>query len=307
MGRPLRQLVLLTISTTNSAAVPSEQGSTSDSPPIVAGVVAAVAGAAVIALAVFLKKRGASTKKTANPPPAVPSTHDGNGNPEQGRDQPPHVRPSTTVVVAGGNEGNKSPSHQHNASILRDAPVETDGAGGGEVVLPSAPASQYAKNGAAAGLAGEDDAAGGSEEKKSLPATASITTASTAAMSTADRDEIAQFHQNQCVANDGTSVSGGPEPGEASGGDRAGAPAATGRNNSASDIGLGNAVLAAAQELARSCQIPGVSEAAGAVCMMVNLTTDSRENVRASEVRLRQCRTVVLALKRAAKVADTVS
>ncbi|CAM9364389.1 unnamed protein product [Pylaiella littoralis] len=67
-------------------------------------------------------------------------------------------------------------------------------------------------------------------------------------------------------------------------------------------MGLGQAVLAAAQELARSCQILGVSEAAGAVCIMANLFSDRRENDKTSASRLRQCRSMVLALKRADKV-----
>ncbi|CAM9581545.1 unnamed protein product, partial [Scytosiphon promiscuus] len=58
-----------------------------------------------------------------------------------------------------------------------------------------------------------------------------------------------------------------------------------------------------AHELAQHCQIPGISEAAAAVYIMTKLVTDSRESSRASESRLRQCRTIVMALKRAAKVA----
>ena len=40
---------------------------------------------------------------------------------------------------------------------------------------------------------------------------------------------------------------------------------------------------------------------------MANLVTDNRENTRASETRLRQCRTVILALRRATKVAEQVN
>lgn len=75
----------------------------------------------------------------------------------------------------------------------------------------------------------------------------------------------------------------------------------------ASDIGLAQAVLVAAQELAQQCQIPGVCEAATAVCMMAKLMTDSRDNARTSGTRLRQCNTIVIALKRAARVAKDVS
>ncbi|CAM9373156.1 unnamed protein product, partial [Scytosiphon promiscuus] len=71
---------------------------------------------------------------------------------------------------------------------------------------------------------------------------------------------------------------------------------------SSGDLGLGQAVLVAAQELARSCQVPGISEAAGVLCIMANLFIDSRENDKASDTRLRQCRSIVMALKRAGKV-----
>lgn len=97
----------------------------------------------------------------------------------------------------------------------------------------------------------------------------------------------------------------GPELDEASRGP--GTSSSADRQNSAGDIGLGNAVLAAAQELARSCQVPGVSKAAAAVCIVANMVTDSCENDRASESRLRQCHTIVMALKRAAKVAEKVT
>ncbi|CAM9383003.1 unnamed protein product [Ectocarpus fasciculatus] len=110
-------------------------------------------------------------------------------------------------------------------------------------------------------------------------------------MSTAEQEEISEYRQRQREA-DAASVAGEPKSeGEAAS-----------REGSASDIGLGQAVLAAAQELARSCQILGVSEAAGAVCIMANLFSDRRENDKTSASRLRQCRSMVLALKRADKV-----
>ena len=94
------------------------------------------------------------------------------------------------------------------------------------------------------------------------------------------------------------SLTNGSGVGEAS-------PAAS-RNNSAGNIGLGHAVLAAAQELAHHCQVPGISEAASVVCIMANLVTDSRDVSSGSESRLRQCRSIVVVLKRAEKVVDLV-
>lgn len=197
--------------------------------------------------------------------------------------------------------------------------MEADEADGGGIAPPSAPAeasldttqvrssAEHADNAVKdrdAGLAG-DDAAGGSAEKH-FAGTAPIATASTANMSTTERDEVAQFHQRR-RAGDAASTAGGPKPDEASGRAVPGASSDAGRRNSGGDIGIGHAVLAAAQELALHCQVPGVSEAAAAVCIMANMATDSRDNVRASESRLRLCRTIVLALKRAAKVAEKVS
>ncbi|CAN0238596.1 unnamed protein product, partial [Pylaiella littoralis] len=249
--------------------------------------------------------------------PAVVSTRD-DGSLEQGRAQPPDARPPSSAGLAVGDENNQSPL-THNASPHRHTPVEADNDDGEGIVPPSTPASiggqvqssaEQAKDAPTAAadaakdrgtwLAG-DDAAGGSTEKSST-ATTSIATASTANMSTAERDEVAQFHQRQRAA-DAAPIAGGPKPEEASGGGP-GVSSEAGRQTSAGDIGLGNAVLAAAQELSRSCQIPGVSEAAAAVCIIANMVADSRENDRASESRLRRCHTIVMALKRAAKVAE---
>lgn len=193
-----------------------------------------------------------------------------------------------------------APSHQDNASLHRQTlTTEVDGVDrAGIVPLPAAaalegdvqPSAEHAAKDCRARLASD-----GSAEK--LPAA----TTSTANLSTAERDELSQFHQRERVT-DAAPVSSELKPEEAS----SGGPGAADHQNSA-DIGLGRAVLAAAQELAHHCQIPGVSEAATAVCMMANLVTDGRDNARASESRLRQCSTVVMALKRAAKVADKVS
>ncbi|CAM9214903.1 unnamed protein product, partial [Ectocarpus sp. 8 AP-2014] len=157
--------------------------------------------------------------------------------------------------------------------------------------------SHLQAGGAGGGGTGASTAAGGTTTTD----TTSTATNSTANVSTAERAELAEFHRQQVGAVGGTSsVGSGPRPEEASGGGRA-ATAATGapsaeadRQNSAGDIGLRQAVLAAAQELARSCQVPGISEAAGVLCIMAN--------DKASDSRLRQCRSIVLALKRAEKV-----
>ena len=106
-------------------------------------------------------------------------------------------------------------------------------------------------------------------------------------------------------------AAGGPRPrsAEAFGGGGGGedSSATTRHHGSAGNIGLGHAVLTAAQELAHHCQVPGISEAAAMLCIMANLVADSRENDRASDSRLRQCRSIVIALERAEKVVGKVS
>ena len=313
-----------TTSTASPAASSPQRNSSSDSTPIVAGVFSAVAGAALIALAVVLKRRRGSSLKTRPRTPAVPATHDDDSL-ERRHAQPSGFFPPpySAVAVAGGGGGNPS-SRQNKTRPRRQTPPETDGADGGCIVQPSAPPPLYehaapsagdTSKAAAAqsrdpGGVGEYEARGQAEPTAATASiattSASIATTSTANLSTAEREELAEFHQRQ-HAGCADPVSGEPRGNDATGG---GAPVTTpGADplDSAGDIGLGQAVLVAAQELAHHCQIPGVSEAAGAVCIMANLVTDSRDNARASETRLRQCRTIVMALKRAARVADKVS
>ena len=317
------------------AVTPPAPAPASYSTPIVAGVVSAVAGAALIALGVFLKRRRSSKQKTGSPPP-VPPSYDGD-NLEQGHD--PSERASTSAAPAVGNlqnyhrcdsssysdtpghaHGNdvsaslavgpaqsitehvrhataaadggvrkKSPSREDTASPHRRTPVRGDAVIVESIVPPSAPTAPPAEF-IGAGLAGEEDAT----------AATSFATVSTANMSTVEQEEVAQFRQRQLPAD---AVAIGPtKEGEA-----LGASSSTSRRGSNGDIGLGQAVLAAAQELARSCQIPGVSEAAGVLCIMANLFTDSRDIDQASKSRLRQCRSIVLALTRADKVVAKVS
>lgn len=71
-------------------------------------------------------------------------------------------------------------------------------------------------------------------------------------------------------------------------------------------IGIATAVAESAHELARSSQIPGVSETAAAVSILVNLLTDNQDNKKSAEASLRRCRSIVTMLQRAAKVLDKV-
>lgn len=281
-----------------------EQGSSSDSTPIVTGVLSAVAGAALIAFAVVSKRRRLAKQKNTPPPLSLPTYNGDDDNLEHGRGLPQLVPPPSYEAVLALGDGSDNPP----------APdYEADGIGGAGIVAPLAPASLVGPTRSStepAANASEDCDTGlvrvGTADSSAgkLTDTASTATASTANVSSHERAELAQFHQRQGMAVDPSSVASGPE--EAAGGG-SGAPPATDRQNPTGDLGLGHAVLAAAQELAYHCQVPGISEAAGVLCIMANLVTDSRESDRANDSRLRQCRSIVMALKRAEKVVGTVS
>ncbi|CAN0080537.1 unnamed protein product, partial [Ectocarpus sp. 12 AP-2014] len=126
-------------------------------------------------------------------------------------------------------------------------------------------------------------------EQSLLPLT---TTNSTADMSTEERTaEVAGFGFSVDESADGPRSAVAPAP--------AAVPAG-GRRRMSSGVGYGQAVLAAAEELARHCQIPGVSEAATAVSILIHLVVDNRDLTSSPEVK--RCRSIVMMLERAAKV-----
>ena len=268
-----------------------------------------MAVAALIALAGFLRRRRSHQKTTDAPAVLLARDNGDDDHVERGLEQNPNFFPpapapiarpvqsstehpptSTVAFLAVSDRDEEPPAYQDVASSHRHTPAEADVNDGGGIKPRSAPAPRD-------GGADEEDAAGGVTKKSSETATV-IPTVSTANMSTAEQEEVAQFRQSQRAAD---AVAGGATK------EALGASSSASQQNSGGDIGLGQAVLAAAQELARSCQIPGVSEAAGVLCIMANLFTDSRGNDQASKSRLRQCRSIVLALKRADKVVAKVS
>ncbi|CAB1116130.1 unnamed protein product [Ectocarpus sp. CCAP 1310/34] len=80
------------------------------------------------------------------------------------------------------------------------------------------------------------------------------------------------------------------------------APAAApaGRRRTSNALGYGEAMLVAAKDLAHHCQIPGVSEAATAVSILIHLVLDNRDLT--SSAGVKRCRSIVMMLERAAKV-----
>lgn len=79
------------------------------------------------------------------------------------------------------------------------------------------------------------------------------------------------------------------------------------RRTSDGGIGYGQAVMEAAQELTEHCQIPGVSEAATVVFILVRLVSDTRDNVGRGDAGVKRCRSIVMMLERAAKVLGKAS
>eukprot|EP00904_Undaria_pinnatifida_P011787 jgi/Undpi1/7739/HiC_scaffold_23.g10212.m1 len=71
-------------------------------------------------------------------------------------------------------------------------------------------------------------------------------------------------------------------------------------------IGVAPAVLGVAQELARMSQMPGVTEVAGLVIVLMNLVMDSSEVVRDADSMVKRCRSVLGLLQRADGVLQQV-
>lgn len=73
-------------------------------------------------------------------------------------------------------------------------------------------------------------------------------------------------------------------------------------------IGVGQAVMGAALDIAQMSTIPGVAEVAGLVVVLMKLATDSSDVMGAAgDYMVKRCRAVLLLLERAATVLDEVS
>lgn len=283
--------------------MPSEPGTTADSTSIVTGVVAAVVAVALIVLVVLLKRRKTSLLVRANEA----------DNLEQSQDEPQRVHPPASVGISVGNGGGISPPNMQNSSPQRHPPAEASLNYARDIDSSSAPAGftglsqwdtehttdSFEDNGV--GHHGADTAVN-SEEKTSLRGTTAVATASRAHSSTDESAELERLHPIPSMAG-AASAAGRPQSGGASGG---GASSLAERQRPPSHFGVGNAVLAAINELANQCEIPGFSEAAEVVRILANLVKDCRDNDSASGVRLRQCRSMLLLLRRAAEVVDKV-
>lgn len=74
----------------------------------------------------------------------------------------------------------------------------------------------------------------------------------------------------------------------------------------ARSLGVVQAVLEAAQVLARTSTIPGVAEMAGLVVVLVNVAQDDSDITGAGDNTVKRCRSVLLLVQRAAEVLDKV-
>ena len=249
----------------------------------------------LIAIGVWLARRRAKQNSRAHAQPPHRTSREmehGSGHEHQG-----DVDSCATVAV--DETGNNLPSQQavnppHQRSEtppsyqLVMATIERDVAYGGH------PESLSMTVDRAAGVSLRSQADKDRAEERSLTATMS-----TANMSTAERAELGQFRQSMASAasvDDST-------PGELR---ESRVSSTRGRRGSRAGVGVGEAVMKTARDLAYHCQIPGVSEAAAAVSTLIQLVSDSRDVNIGCDANLRQCRTIVLMLDRASKVAGEV-
>lgn len=282
-----------------------------DTAPIIAGVISACAGAVLIALGVYLWRRRAKRKKNSGSqsPPAESFELEKDAGREQtveaggvvvddGEQCPPHqdktsrvAPPSSFQHAMAAMEADVADHDRTHSRSRATAPSQTTTSPelgmfyGIDATAGAAPGS-----GAGKGYASERPSAGTSDIAE-------------AEMSAAERAELGQFCHRQQLAN------GAPVLDESTKGDspgQNGAASTSGQREPGGSIGLGEAVLKAAENLAYSCQIPGVSEAAAMVATLVNLVADSRGVTSGTEADLRQCRTIVMMLERASKVASQV-
>lgn len=129
---------------------------------------------------------------------------------------------------------------------------------------------------------------GNTSTESSLPVTAS-----TGNISTAERADLAQAFRGRDVESGAFVADDIPLE-------------VRRRRPSGGSVGVARAVMEAARDLAQSSPILGVSEAATAVSILVDLVTNSKDNQSGGEERLKRCRSIVVLLQRASKVLGKV-
>ncbi|CAN0451135.1 unnamed protein product, partial [Ectocarpus sp. 12 AP-2014] len=261
-------------------AAAGSDGSASSAAPIIAGALSTAAIVALSAVGFLLRRRRAAKKNGADggDPHVLPLDWL-----EDGRQH--GVSSTKSAVIDGGdNPTLHQDNHSPPANRFKLTEVAPNGGGAAATFGTSQPMD--------AGKVGGVALADGSAEDCMAKHHFIVATTSTADASTLDRAAVAGI-----LGEEAGFLADGPKP----------ASSAAGRRGSCSDVGVGRAVMNAAQELAQRCQIPGVSEAAAMVSILVNLVADSRDSNNRGDATLKQCRSVVMALERAATVAGEVS
>ncbi len=278
-------------SVASPGSTPSDGSSGTDTTPIVAGVVSGVAAVVLISLGVCLMRRRTREKNRASAQPSFSTSRE--LGPGAGPEHHAEEGISTQAAVhddAPHRDNKLPPPHQRDDAppsydhAVTDEYSASDGSRGRS--LPEAGTGAAVAAGARIGSGGVKEVTA----ERSM-----IATTSTADMSTAERAELAESFRGHSVA--GASSVDGSVGGRSS---------TSGRRGSRDTVGVGRAVMEAAHELAHNCQIPGVGEAAAAVSILVKLVSDSRDVNSGVDANLRQCRSIVMMLERAAKVADQV-
>ena len=290
---------------------------------MIAGVISAVAGAVFIGLGLWLRRRQNAQKSRENSQPLSSTSrdleHDPGFEPQEGTGF------GTVVIIGDGgypSPHREGPSHPPDAHAKAVAAMASDDEGIVSTSDPTAPLPARAAAAAPAAAVADPpqpvpsnpdqevspgkypDPALGSGSAKDRAAEQSLTaTMSTANMSTAEQVELGQFHERVASA----AAVGVDDSTQGDAGDDEMALSASGQRGFNGSIGLGEAVLEAAENLAYHCQIPGVSEAAAVVSTLAKLVSDSRDIKSGGDSNLRKCRVIVRMLERASTVAGSVS
>ncbi|CAM9474613.1 unnamed protein product [Laminaria digitata] len=294
-------------STVHPVASPpsNESDSSGTTPIIVAGVAFAVAGVALIAFGFWYYKRRQTARKLGTGPLVSPANGEHNvrhSREYDDRQQGVGSHNTPAVVVNRGNNRRPQYQHHHPAKSATDygegmVPTSRTTASARPVLVPSSTKQTATRAGEVGGVAVALTGGVVTEEERLAQQKQQqfflTPTNSTADVSAAERAEFAGIRMEDAAifADEPTLASVERE-----------VPFTAGRRGVPDDVGIGQAVMVAAQELAQSCQIPGVSEAATLVSILVNLVSDSRDHNSGGDARLRQCRSIVMLLHRAAKV-----
>lgn len=255
--------------------------------PIVAGVTSATAAAALFALGLCLRKRQIAKNGRSGQTPLPVAVFDASNAPRppaHSQSPPSPLYPHTLVLAAGRDGGSRRVVSPSPATITGNVKAKTD------------PTMHAGKDGGGYAAFAE----GLSEDGPTNLASAVATSTSNA--STGERDEINQAYRENVIPG-AVLVDDNPE----STLDEIGTLSSTGRRGSSSGIGLGHAVVEAAQDLARNCHIPGVTEVATVVSILANLVMDNRHHTKGTYASLKRCQSIVMLLQRAAKVLGRVS